>query len=124
MAEREGLTSFVSVQSHYNLIMREDERELFGLCAEDGIALTPHSALACGRLSRQDNSQTPRGVKDVYARGKYDKTATQDKVIIDRVAELAGRYQVSMTKISLAWLLGNVTSPAVEITQKRHMMAQ
>ena len=52
LAEREGLTSFVSVQSHYNLIMREDERELFGLCAEEGIAMTPYSALASGRLSR------------------------------------------------------------------------
>ncbi len=51
LAEREGLTSFVSVQSHYNLIMREDERELFGLCAEEGIAMTPYSALASGRLS-------------------------------------------------------------------------
>lgn len=56
IAERENLTPFVSVQSHYNLIMREDERELFGLCAEDNIALTPYSALASGRLSRLEES--------------------------------------------------------------------
>lgn len=104
LAEREGLTSFVSVQSHYNLIMREDERELFGLCAEEGIAMTPYSALASGRLSRLEG-HTRRAVEDDYARGKYDGTAEQDRIIIARVAELAERHQVSMTEISLAWLL-------------------
>lgn len=121
LAEREGLTPFVSVQSHYNLIMREDERELFGLCAEDGIALTPYSALASGRLSRQAEAHTLRAAEDDYARGKYDGTAEQDQVIIDRVAELAQRYQVSMTEISLAWLLTKVTAPVVGATQKHHI---
>ncbi len=85
LAEREGLTPFVSVQSHYNLIMREDERELFGLCAEDDIAMTPYSALASGRLSRLEG-HTRRAVEDEYARGKYDSTAEQDRIIIARVA--------------------------------------
>ncbi len=120
LAEREGLTPFVSMQSHYNLIMREDERELFGLCAEDGIALTPYSALASGRLSRKEG-HTRRAVEDDYARGKYDRTAEQDRIIIERVAELAEQYQVSMTEISLAWLLTRVTSPIVGATQKRHV---
>ncbi|ELY2038948.1 aldo/keto reductase [Enterobacter cloacae complex sp. RIVM_C039474] len=120
LAEREGLTPFVSMQSHYNLIMREDERELFGLCAEDGIALTPYSALASGRLSRKEG-HTRRAVEDDYARGKYDRTAEQDRIIIERVAELAEEYQVSMTEISLAWLLTRVTSPIVGATQKRHV---
>jgi len=120
LAEREGLTPFVSMQSHYNLIMREDERELFGLCAEDGIALTPYSALASGRLSRKDG-HTRRAVEDDYAREKYDRTAEQDRIIIERVAELAEQYQVSMTEISLAWLLTRVTSPIVGATQKRHV---
>lgn len=86
LAEREGLTPFVSVQSHYNLIMREDERELFGLCTEDNIAMTPYSALASGRLSRKEG-YTRRATEDDYARGKYDSTAEQDRSIIERVAE-------------------------------------
>lgn len=121
LAAQEALTPFVSVQSHYNLIMREDERELFGLCAEDNIALTPYSALASGRLSRLAEEQTQRGNEDDYARGKYDKTAEQDRVIIERVAELAKRYQVSMTEISLAWLLTRVTAPVVGATKKQHI---
>lgn len=120
LAEREGLTPFVAMQSHYNLIMREDERELFGLCAEDGIALTPYSALASGRLSRKDG-HTRRAAEDDYARGKYDGTAEQDRSIIERVAELAERHQVSMTEISLAWLLTKVTSPVVGVTKKDHV---
>ena len=120
LAEREGLTGFVSMQSHYNLIMREDERELFGLCAEDDIAMTPYSALASGRLSRKEG-HTRRASEDAYARGKYDSTAEQDRIIIERVAELAERHQVSMTEISLAWLLTKVTSPVVGATKKDHV---
>ncbi|SFE55079.1 Predicted oxidoreductase [Phytobacter palmae] len=120
LAARERLTPFVSVQSHYNLIMREDERELFGLCAEDGIALTPYSALASGRLARLEG-HTLRAAEDDYARGKYDNTIDQDREIIERVAELAGQYHVSMTEISLAWLLTKVTSPVVGATKKHHV---
>ncbi|MEQ9915400.1 aldo/keto reductase [Pectobacterium aroidearum] len=121
IAERENLTPFVSVQSHYNLIMREDERELFGLCAEDNIALTPYSALASGRLSRLEGVESLRLKEDAYAKGKYDTTADQDRIIIDRVAELAARRRVSMTEISLAWLLTKVTAPVVGATKKHHI---
>ncbi|WJM82788.1 aldo/keto reductase [Pectobacterium brasiliense] len=121
IAERENLTPFVSVQSHYNLIMREDERELFGLCAEDNIALTPYSALASGRLSRLEGVESLRLKEDAYAKGKYDTTAEQDRIIIDRVAELAARRCVSMTEISLAWLLTKVTAPVVGATKKHHI---
>ncbi|MEQ9846250.1 aldo/keto reductase [Pectobacterium brasiliense] len=121
IAERENLTPFVSVQSHYNLIMREDERELFGLCAEDNIALTPYSALASGRLSRLEGVESLRLKEDAYAKGKYDTTAEQDRIIIDRVAELAARHHVSMTEISLAWLLTKVTAPVVGATKKHHI---
>ena len=112
--------AFDELQSHYNLIMREDERELFGLCAEEGIAMTPYSALASGRLSRLEG-HTRRAVEDDYARGKYDGTAEQDRIIIARVAELAERHQVSMTEISLAWLLTKVTAPVIGATQKHHV---
>ncbi|MBN3131436.1 aldo/keto reductase [Pectobacterium brasiliense] len=121
IAEHENLTPFVSVQSHYNLIMREDERELFGLCAEDNIALTPYSALASGRLSRLEGVESLRLKEDAYAKGKYDTTAEQDRIIIDRVAELAARRCVSMTEISLAWLLTKVTAPVVGATKKHHI---
>lgn len=121
LAAHHGLTPFVAVQSHYNLIMREDERELFGLCAEDGIAMTPYSALASGRLARQAETQTLRAAEDDYAKGKYDATADLDRKIIDRVAELAERYQVSMTAVSLAWLLTKVTAPVVGATRKQHI---
>ncbi|MFJ5442905.1 aldo/keto reductase [Pectobacterium sp. CHL-2024] len=121
IAEHENLTPFVSVQSHYNLIMREDERELFGLCAEDNIALTPYSALASGRLSRLEGVEFLRLKEDAYAKGKYDTTAEQDRIIIDRVAELAARRCVSMTEISLAWLLTKVTAPVVGATKKHHI---
>lgn len=121
LAVHEGLTPFVSVQSHYNLIMREDERELMGLCAEDNIALTPYSALASGRLSRLSTAHTKRSDEDNFAKGKYDNTAEQDAPIIQRVAELASKRQVSMTEISLAWLLTKVTAPVVGATKKHHI---
>ena len=82
--------------------------------------MTPYSALASGRLSRLEG-HTRRAVEDDYARGKYDGTAEQDRSIIARVAELAERHQVSMTEISLAWLLTKVTAPVVGATQKHHV---
>ena len=121
IAKYENLTPFIAMQSHYNLIMREDERELFGLCTADNIAMTPYSALASGRLSRLADVQTKRLKEDDYARGKYANTAGQDQLIIDRVAELAVRHGVTMTEVSLAWLLTKVTAPVVGATQKSHI---
>ncbi len=121
LAEREGWAQFVSVQNHYNLIMREDERELIPLCREDHIALTPYSALAGGRLSRLDGNPTKRAREDAYAKGKYDATAAEDRSIIQRVAELAQKYGVSMTEISLAWLLAKTDSPVAGATKTSHI---
>jgi 1-deoxyxylulose-5-phosphate synthase len=121
IAKYEGLTPFVSIQSHYNLIMREDERELFGLCQEDNIAITPYSALASGRLARPYNTHTLRANNDSYAKKKYDKTTEQDNLIIVRIAEIAEQLQVSMTEVSLAWLLTKVTAPVVGVTKKQQV---
>lgn len=121
LAEKEGFAKFVSVQGHYNLIFREEEREMAQLCAEDNIAMTPYSALAGGRLSRPRGETSKRFEEDSYAKFKYDKTAEQDGAIIDRVAELAKKRSVSMTEISLAWLLTKVTSPVVGATKIRHI---
>lgn len=117
LAEREGFARFVSVQGHYNLIFREEEREMAKLCREDNIAMTPYSALAGGRLSKAPGETSKRLQEDDYARLKYDGTAAQDSVIISRVKELADHRGVSMTEISLAWLLTKVTSPVVGATK-------
>ena len=122
LAEKEGFTKFVSVQGHYNLIFREEEREMVPYCEEENIALTPYSALASGRLSRlPGDGGTKRAAEDAYANFKYDATAEQDNVIIGRVAELASKHDVSMTEVSLAWLLTKVTSPVVGATKFHHI---
>ena len=121
LAEKEGFAKFVSIQGHYNLIFREEEREMAKLCAEDNIAMTPYSALAGGRLSKRPGETSKRLETDSYAKFKYDATAKQDAVIINRVAELAENKGVSMTQISLAWLLTKVTSPVVGATKLHHI---
>ena len=121
LAEKEGFQKFVSIQGHYNLIFREEEREMAKLCAEDNIAMTPYSALAGGRLSKHPGETSKRLEEDSYARFKYDATAEQDAVVINRVAELAEKRGVSMTEISLAWLLTKVTAPVVGATKLHHI---
>ncbi len=121
IAEQNGFAKFVSIQGHYNLIFREEEREMARLCREDNIAMTPYSALASGRLSRLPGETSKRLEQDTYAKGKYDATAVPDGEIIARVAELAEKHGVSMTEISLAWLLTKVTSPVVGATKLHHI---
>ena len=121
LAEKEGFAKFVSIQGHYNLIFREEEREMAKLCAEDNIAMTPYSSLAGGRLSKHPGETSKRLEEDSYAKFKYDATAEQDGEIIRRVAELAEKRGVSMTEISLAWLLTKVTAPVVGATKLHHI---
>ena len=121
LAEKEGFAKFVSVQNHYNLIFREEEREMAKLCREDNIAMTPYSALAGGRLAKHPGEISKRLQEDSYARMKYDATAGQDGVVIGRVAELAEKRSVSMTEISLAWLMAKATSPVVGATKLHHI---
>lgn len=121
LAEKEGFAKFVSVQGHYNLIFREEEREMVPYCKEENIAMTPYSALAGGRLSKHKGESSKRLIEDSYAKLKYDSTAEQDNVIIERVAKLADDKGVSMTEISLAWLLQKVTSPVVGATKLSHV---
>lgn len=121
LAEKEGFAKFISVQGHYNLIFREEEREMAPYCREENIAMTPYSALAGGRLARHPGEITKRLREDSYARLKYDKAHDQDMPILARVAELAEHRGVSMTEISLAWLLTKVTAPIVGATKPRHI---
>lgn len=120
-AEKENFEKFVSVQGHYNLIFREEEREMVKLCKEDNIALTPYSALAGGRLSKHRGETSKRLREDSYARFKYGETESVDSAIIDRVADIAEKRGVSMTEVSLAWLLTKVTSPVVGATKVSHI---
>lgn len=120
-ARANGLTEFVSMQGHYNLIAREEEREMIPFCNSENIALTPYSALAGGRLAKQKNETSKRLIEDSYAKFKYDKTAEIDQLIIDRVTDLSKKYGVSMTEISLAWLLTKVTAPVVGATKVHHI---
>ena len=116
-ARANSLTEFVSMQGHYNLIAREEEREMIPFCKEENIALTPYSALAGGRLAKYRGETSKRLEEDSYAKFKYDKTVELDQLIIDRVVELSKKYGVSMTEISLAWLFTKVTSPIVGATK-------
>lgn len=121
LARREGFVPFVSVQGHYNLIFREEEREMIPYCREEGIALTPYSALAGGRLSKLPGETSKRLEADTYAKGKYDATAAQDARIIERVAELARVHGVAMTEIALAWLMGKGAIPVAGATKLSHV---
>ena len=120
-ARENGLTEFVSIQGHYNLIAREEEREMAPFCYDQNIAMTPYSALASGRLSKKPGETSARLEKDAYAKFKYDKTAESDNLIIERVMEIAEKKGVSMTEVSLAWLLTKVTSPVVGATKRSHV---
>lgn len=117
IAKAHGWEEFISVQGHYNLLFREEEREMVPYCKEETIALTPYSALASGRLAKRPNEQSIRLQQDSFAKGKYDATQEVDAVIIKRVEELADKKGVSMTEIALAWLLTKVTSPVVGATK-------
>ena len=120
LAEKYGFAKFISVQSHYNLIFREEEREMVQFCKQENIAMTPYSSLAGGRLSKRPNETSKRLMEDDYAKLKYDSTAQQDSLIIERVMQLADKYHVSMSEIALAWLLKKVCAPIVGATKITH----
>ncbi|MED1438597.1 aldo/keto reductase [Aeribacillus composti] len=122
-AEKHGWTKFVSMQNHYNLIYREEEREMLPLCKEENIAVIPYSPLASGRLTRDASEKTHRSETDQIQRSKYDATAEADQVIIKRVAELAEKHGVKRAQIALAWLLHKeqITAPIIGATKLSHL---
>ncbi len=123
VAEKNGWTRLVSMQNHYNLIYREEEREMMPLCVEKKIAITPYSPLASGRLTRVTSETTARYEADSIAKMKYDATAVADQKVIDRVAELADKYSIPMAHVSLAWILHKnpVVAPVVGATKISHL---
>ncbi len=121
VAEQNGWTKFVSMQNHYNLIYREDERELIPICKEQGVSLTPYSPLAAGRLSRHWSADTLRSKTDVTALGKYDSTQNSDMEIVNRVSELAAKKNCTMTQIAIAWHFSKgVTAPIIGATKAKY----
>ena len=123
VAEQHGWTRFVSMQNHLNLIYREEEREMLPLCRMEKIGVTPYSPLASGRLARDWSETTTRYETDPIARFKYDKTAEADKLVVERVAEVAGKLGVPRTHVALAWLLQKepVTAPIIGATKISHL---
>ena len=125
LAEQNGWTPFSTMQNHYNLMYREDERELIPVCRQFGVSLIPYSPLAGGHLTHTGwESGTPRSNTDRNLRHKYDYAREADLVIIGRVDELARRHGVTMTEVALSWLLKKgVAAPIVGATQVPHFDA-
>lgn len=121
-ARDNGWTPFVSMQNHYNLLYREDERELIPICKQQNVALTPYSPLAAGRLSRLAwSTDTKRSKTDKTAMSKYDGTQEADYGIVLRVHEIAEKYNASMTQVALAWQFAKgVTAPIIGATKAKH----
>jgi aryl-alcohol dehydrogenase-like predicted oxidoreductase len=122
-AEVNGWTKFVSMQNQYNLLQREEEREMLPLCIDQGIGVIPWSPLARGYLTRDlDGAGTPRSASDEFGKNLYD-TAGGDRPIVERVAEIAQTRGVPRAQVALAWVLQQpgVTSPIVGATKPHHL---
>ncbi|HTL31365.1 MAG TPA: aldo/keto reductase [Tepidisphaeraceae bacterium] len=121
LADQHGWTRFVSMQNHYNLIYREEEREMMPLCADQGVGVIPWSPLARGRLSRPWNTSTNRTETDEFGKTLYHEPS--DRKIVERLSELASNRDVPMAQIALAWMLSKpfVTSPIIGATKMNHL---
>jgi 1-deoxyxylulose-5-phosphate synthase len=116
IAELNGWTKFVSMQNHYNLIYREEEREMLPLCVDQGVGVIPWSPLARGRLTRPWDTTTARTETDEFGKSLY---RDEDRQIVERVIDLAAKRGLTPAQVALAWLLRNpaVTSPIVGVTK-------
>ena len=122
-AREHNLSSFISMQNHYNLIYREEEREMMKLLLEEEVSSTPYSPLAGGRLARLWDADTIRSKIDAFAKKKYDSNRNLDMPIVERVKELADKHKVSMGQISLAWLFSKkpVASILLGATKEKYI---
>ena len=125
LADAHGWTRFVSMQNHLNLLYREEEREMLGLCADQGVGVIPWSPLARGRLARpyESDPSTKRAEMDPFGKTLYGASENADKTVIDRVGEIAEAHAVPRAQIALAWLLQKspVTSPIIGATKPKHL---
>ena len=122
-ARDNGWTPFSAMENHYNLLYREDERELLPICKQMKVSLMPYSPLAAGHLARpQWRSESLRGTTDRVAMGKYDKTEAEDMQIVKRVAELAEKYNCKMSQIAIAWQWAKgILSPIIGATKTQYL---
>ena len=123
LAKQNGWTRFVTMQNHYNLLNREEEREMLPLCAAEGIGVLPWSPLARGRLARPWGEQTDRMGKDEVSKKLYEATDEADRKVVERVGEVAEKRGVPRAQIALAWLLSKpvVTAPIIGATKPNHL---
>ncbi|MFD4707057.1 aldo/keto reductase [Gottfriedia sp. NPDC058432] len=123
VAEKNGWTKFVSMQNHLNLIYREEEREMLPLCKEEKIGVIPYSPLASGRLTRDWSNTTLRSETDETQKSKYGATENTDRLVVERVAEIAEKHGVTKSNIALAWLLQKepVSAPIIGATKTSHL---
>src|SRR5271156_962924 len=124
LADLHGWTRFVSMQNYYNLLYREEEREMMGLCKAENIGVIPWSPLARGKLTRPWNSETTKRTEtDQFAKAIYTKTEEADKRVVDRLTEIAATRNAPMATIALAWMLSKsvITSPIVGATKPNHL---
>lgn len=122
VAKENGFTPFSAMGNHYNLLYREDERELISVCKQMNVSLMPYSPLAAGHLTRTEwKSNSLRGKTDRVAMGKYDRMEQQDMLIVKRVQELAEKYNCKMSQIAIAWQWQKgVTSPIIGTTKAEY----
>jgi aryl-alcohol dehydrogenase-like predicted oxidoreductase len=122
-ADLNGWTRFVSMQNYYNLLYREEEREMLRLCQAEGIGVIPWSPLARGRLTRDWDETSARSETDEFGKSLYAKTAEADRRVVERVAEIAARRGVPRAQVALAWLLHKpvVTAPIVGASKPQHL---
>jgi aryl-alcohol dehydrogenase-like predicted oxidoreductase len=123
VAEKNGWTRFVSMQNHFNLLYREEEREMLPLCKEEKIGVIPWSPLAKGRLTRDWEETTHRSEIDEIAKKFYTATSGSDRKVVERVAEVAEKRGVPRAQIALAWVLQKepITSPIIGATKMSHL---
>lgn len=123
VAEKNGWTRFATMQNHYNLMYREDEREMLPLCKEEKIGVIPYSPLASGRLARPWSETTYRSETDQAQKSKYDPTAHQDRLVAERVEQIAAQRGLPRAQVALAWMLQKepVTAPIIGITKMEHL---
>jgi 1-deoxyxylulose-5-phosphate synthase len=124
LADLKGWTRFVSMQNHYNLLYREEEREMAGLCMDQGIGMLPWSPLGRGRLARPWQSETTKRLEtDKFGNSMYSRTEQDDKHVVDRLAEIATARGAKMATVALAWLLQKpaVTAPIVGASNAHHL---
>ncbi|UVF17805.1 aldo/keto reductase [Microvirga terrae] len=122
-ADLNGWTRFVSMQNYYNLLYREEEREMLRLCQAEGIGVIPWSPLARGRLTRDWDESSARSETDEFGKSLYATTAEADRKVVERVAEISARRGVPRAQVALAWLLHKpvVTAPIIGATKPQHL---